>query len=126
MSANYDLITDFINAWTSRDIDTLVDFFAEDAIYINVPIPRPNQGKAEIRGFLEAFLAKAEAIEFVNHYQGETPEGVIMNERTDRFMVNGEWVEVPVMGIFEVKDGKISAWRDYFDRSQLAQLSSGG
>jgi limonene-1,2-epoxide hydrolase len=23
--------------------------------------------------------------------------------------------ELPVMGIFEVSDGKIGAWRDYFD-----------
>jgi hypothetical protein len=27
--------------------------------------------------------------------------------------------ELPVMGTFEVRDGKISAWRDYFDMNQF-------
>ena len=26
---------------------------------------------------------------------------------------------LPVMGVFEVRDGKVSAWRDYFEMSHL-------
>jgi hypothetical protein len=28
-------------------------------------------------------------------------------------------VEIPVMGTFEIRDGKIAVWRDYFDLNQL-------
>ena len=32
---------------------------------------------------------------------------------------------LPVMGTFEVRDGKISAWRDYFDMAQATKVLSG-
>lgn len=123
MSANSELVTAFIESWKGKDVDRIVDFFTEDAVYINIPIDPPNHGKEAIRAMLASFLGMAEEIEFVIHHQGETPDGLVMNERTDRFRINGQWAELPVMGIFELTDGKISAWRDYFDRGQMADLS---
>ena len=39
-------------------------------------------------------------------------------------MPGGKHVELPVMGVFVVKDGKISLWRDYFDlASYTSQLA---
>ena len=46
-------------------------------------------------------------------------EDVIMTERVDDFLVGGRRIPLPVMGACEVRDGKIAAWRDYFDREQL-------
>ena len=47
-----------------------------------------------------------------------------MNERTDRFLVGEKWVEARVMGIFRLRDGKISEWRDYFDLAEFqAQMA---
>ena len=44
----------------------------------------------------------------------------MLTERIHRFTMNGKRVEIPVMGTFEVTpDGKISAWRDYFDMQQF-------
>ena len=43
----------------------------------------------------------------------------------DRFLLNGKKVELPVMGTFEVTpDGKISAWRDYFDMARFTEQVS--
>jgi limonene-1,2-epoxide hydrolase len=58
------------------------------------------------------------------HHSAEQ-DGTVLNERTDRFrLADGRWVELRVMGVFEVLDGKITAWRDYFDLGQwMAQLS---
>jgi limonene-1,2-epoxide hydrolase len=37
-------------------------------------------------------------------------------------VLHGKKVELPVMGSFEVTpEGKISAWRDYFDMNQFTQ-----
>jgi limonene-1,2-epoxide hydrolase len=43
--------------------------------------------------------------------------GKVLTERIDWILgADGKAVmEVPVMGIFEVADGRITAWRDYFD-----------
>ena len=56
------------------------------------------------------------------------PLRVVMNERTDRFLIerDGEekWAEAPVAGIFEIRDGKIAAWRDYFDMGMFTKAMS--
>jgi limonene-1,2-epoxide hydrolase len=44
---------------------------------------------------------------------------VVMVERVDNFLVGETRVAVPCMGIFELRDGKISAWRDYWDLRQF-------
>jgi len=124
MSTHCDLVTAFIDCWSEKNVDTILDYFAEDAVYTNVPIDPPNRGKAEIRAAIEQFMGMAEAMEFIVHHQSETAGAVVMNERTDRFLVNGKWIELPVMGIFEVQNGKIRAWRDYFDMGQFTSQMS--
>jgi limonene-1,2-epoxide hydrolase len=44
---------------------------------------------------------------------------VVMTERLDVFRLPGKSFELQVMGTFEVSDGKIHAWRDYFDQNQF-------
>jgi limonene-1,2-epoxide hydrolase len=44
---------------------------------------------------------------------------VVMTERVDVFKLPGKSFELPVMGTFEIRDGKINAWRDYFDMNQF-------
>jgi limonene-1,2-epoxide hydrolase len=40
----------------------------------------------------------------------------VMNERADTLVTRaGKKAEVPAAGFFEIKEGKIFAWRDYFD-----------
>ena len=47
----------------------------------------------------------------------------VLTERVDVFHLPNGKIELPVMGTFEVKDGKIAAWRDYFDLNQyMTQL----
>jgi len=43
----------------------------------------------------------------------------VMTERVDHFLVGDNRVSVPCMGAFELRDGKISAWRDYWDAKQF-------
>src|SRR5260370_17186587 len=43
---------------------------------------------------------------------------VVMTERVDAFKLPNKSFELPVMGTFEVRDGKIKACRDYFDVNQ--------
>ena len=75
---------------------------------------QPLEGKEAIRPVIEGFVGPAEEIEF--EVLSISQSGfTVLTERVDRFLMNGKWVELPVMGAFEVKDGKIVAWRDYFD-----------
>ena len=44
---------------------------------------------------------------------------IVMTERVDVFKLPHKSFELPVMGTFEISDGKIKAWRDYFDTNQF-------
>jgi limonene-1,2-epoxide hydrolase len=126
MSQNTDLIDRFVAAWKRLNVNEIMGFFSEDAVYTNIPIDPPNEGKEAIRKTIEGFVGMATAIEFVVHRTAENPAaGLVMNERTDRFRVGGKWVEARVMGVFEIRDGKIAAWRDYFDLAEFTSQMSG-
>ena len=116
--SNQQIVSDFIAAWERRDLDRIVSFLASDCVYHNIPW-EPVRGVDEIRKVLKGFVDSADEIEFVVHHSAETSDGVVMNERTDRFLTKGRRLELPVMGVFEIRNGKIAAWRDYFDENQF-------
>jgi len=49
---------------------------------------------------------------------------VVFNERLDRFLIDGRWIEIAVTGVWEVHDGVISLWRDYFDLAAFQRQMS--
>jgi limonene-1,2-epoxide hydrolase len=115
MGKNSEIVNAFIAAWSERNVDKIMGFFTDDAVYSNVPIEPENRGKEAIRKAIDGFAGMASGIEFRIHQQAETPQGTVLNERTDCFKLGEKWIELPVMGVFEFRGGKISAWRDYFD-----------
>jgi limonene-1,2-epoxide hydrolase len=103
----------FMTAAANRDYDTALGLLTDDVEYQNMPLP-PVRGAAGVKDTLEMLLASAESSEWVVHR--EVANGnLVMNERTDRFLVNGNWIELPVAGIFELRGDRIALWRDYFD-----------
>ena len=103
----------FMKAAAQRDYDTALGLLADDVEYQNMPLPAVH-GAAAVKDTLEMLLASAESSEWVVHRQVAN-DHLVMNERTDRFLVNGNWLELPVAGVFEVQDGRIVLWRDSFD-----------
>lgn len=123
MQNNTDLVNGFIDCWSKKDVDGIMSYFTDDAVYINIPMDPPNVGVEAIRAFIEGFIGMAAEIEFVIHNQVDNGAGIIMNERTDRFLINDAWLELPVMGVFEISNGKIAKWRDYFDMAVFTAQS---
>jgi limonene-1,2-epoxide hydrolase len=119
-----DVVRQLIDACNRRDVEAALALFAEDAIYHNIPIA-PARGTAAIREMLGPFLGMAEEVDWVVHHIVASAEGVVMTERTDRFLIAGNWLELPVMGAFEVSGGRINAWRDYFDMAPLRPIMGG-
>ena len=108
------LVTEFCRKWASPDAAELAGYFTEDGIYHNVPMD-PVQGPEAIKEFIAGFTAAFDGIDFQVHRQ-LSDGSVVMNERTDRMRrTGGGEIELPVMGVFEVRDGRIAVWRDYFD-----------
>lgn len=106
-------VTSFIAAIERGDLDGALALVADDVEYDNVPIAKVH-GPDGIRAVLGPFLAMCSGVEWIVHHQVAQGE-VVMNERVDRFLIGERWMELPVAGLFVVRDGRITLWRDYFD-----------
>jgi limonene-1,2-epoxide hydrolase len=116
------LVLEFCEAFGKGSAPTdLVEYFTDDAVYHNIPV-EPAIGREAILGLLNMFLTPAEGVEFrVRNIVAN--DNVVLTERVDVFRLPNATIELPVMGTFEVRDGKIAAWRDYFDlNTYMSQL----
>lgn len=114
MTSASNVVTAFVASVVARDFDTAMAFLSEDVVYDNIPIGAV-VGREKVRGVLSGgTTAAADQIEWVVRHQ-VAQGNVVMNERIDRFHINGSWLEIPVTGVFVLQNNLISEWRDYFD-----------
>jgi limonene-1,2-epoxide hydrolase len=111
-AANDQLISEFIRAWERRDTEHIVNGFADDGVYHSIPL-EPIIGKDAIRTFVAGFEGVPAGRLEVHHQVASG--NVVMNERTDFITLNGKAVTLPICGVFELENGRIKAWREYFD-----------
>ena len=122
-AANERLVREFCAAWSRRNLDEILGYFAPDAVYHNMPL-EPLRGLAAIRGTIEMFMTPAESVEFELLGVASAAD-LVFTERVDHFVIMGRKVSLPVAGVFAIRDGKIAAWRDYFDlQSWLKQTGA--
>ncbi len=113
MTANENIVRDFIAAWSTLDVDRIVGFFADDGIYHNMPIA-PVQGRERLRPFIAGFIKDWASTDW-EIVKLASAGDTVMAERIDHTRVGTKTVDLPCCGVFEMKDGKIKVWRDYFD-----------
>jgi limonene-1,2-epoxide hydrolase len=108
------IVSEFCKSWSRLNLDQIMDFFTDDAVYHNIPM-KPAAGKDAIRKTIQELLKGTTWLEFKILHTASNGS-VVMNERVDSFEVNGKRMSLPVVGVFETTaNGKIKAWRDYFD-----------
>jgi limonene-1,2-epoxide hydrolase len=118
MSSPERIVRDFCAAFARQDLQEILGFFAEDAVYHNIPMA-PAEGLPAIEAVLKQFVTPGAPAEF--EIRNLSVSGsTVLTERLDRLQLQGKAVALPVMGAFEVDAaGKIRAWRDYFDMAQM-------
>lgn len=105
----------FLEAFEKLDYDAACALISEDCQYTNMPAGMGTvTGPAGVRAVLEPFFAPTLENEF-RILRTVCDGNTVINERLDRHRLPDKWVELPVVGVFEVADGKITLWRDYFD-----------
>jgi limonene-1,2-epoxide hydrolase len=110
---NTEKVLAYIDAWNRMDWDAVGDALADDVVYHNIPMEKI-EGKTAAMGFITGM--QPEAVNWEMIAIAENADGTVLTERVDNFvMPGGKNLSLPVMGTFEFTDGKISAWRDYFD-----------
>jgi limonene-1,2-epoxide hydrolase len=121
--ANEQLVRDFCETFAKHDAEAVRPFLADDVVYHNIPMD-PVVGIDAAIGFIAGFLGMCESMTIENVHVA-VRGNVVLTERIDTFTINGVVAPLPVMGTFEIRDGKIAAWRDYFDMAQITAAMSG-
>ncbi|MER7544103.1 limonene-1,2-epoxide hydrolase family protein [Actinomadura sp.] len=117
-------VTDFLSALEDLDIDRALTYAAPGMVYQNVPLP-PARGLPAVEKTLRGMARYGTGFEArVRNIAANGP--VVLTERTD-VLERGSWrAEFWVCGTFEVHDGRITLWRDYFDWTTFLAASAKG
>jgi limonene-1,2-epoxide hydrolase len=99
--------------------DEIIEFFTPDATYHNIPLPIL-RGRQEIFESLKGLPDRFQKVEVEILHQISSGN-LVMNERIDYFTFPDRRVALPIAGVFELENGKIKAWREYFDIGMLRQ-----
>lgn len=111
-------VTAFMKAMEPLDYDTALQLVSGDCEYTNPPPIGTVRGPEGIRAVLGPFFAPTLENEFrVIRAVSDGP--LVMLERLDRHRLTDNWVELPVTGVYEVHEGRITYWRDYFDLATI-------
>jgi limonene-1,2-epoxide hydrolase len=108
----------FLAALKRSDVDELVSFFSEDAVWTDGP-------RGTYRG-VDAIRAEIESqVQLVPSLTVEVKNlvatgGTVMVERADTFETQGKSFDLEVVGVFEVDGSRlIKRLRDYYDLNSL-------
>ena len=110
-----ELVREFCATWEEGRFDRFGEFLAPDAVFHMLPL-------APVRG-VEAIARECRKMAAlgtvrVRILRMAEAGGLVFTERIDTLERPGRTGELPVAGVFEVEDGRIAAWRDYFDLRQ--------
>lgn len=112
-NTNEQIIRDFVAAWSRLNPEELASYFTEDGCYFNIPT-EPVRGRDAVQQFIAGFTANWTETQW--DLLDITAVGdKVYTERVDRTRTTQGYVDLPCFGVFEMQDGRIREWRDYFD-----------
>lgn len=109
-----DTVRAFLSAMEKGEYDTGVQFIADTCEYANPGVLPTVYGPTGVRQLLEPFFAPTLEND-LQILRSAVAGPIVFVERLDRHRLATGWVELPVTGVFEVHDGRITLWRDYFN-----------
>lgn len=109
----------FFRALEDRDLERLFSLTDESILYENVSLP-PARGMKAFAKQMRGFVKISNGFEVRMHAIAANG-GTVLTERVDILTIKGVDLEFWVCGTLEVRDGKITLWRDYFDWGQMTK-----
>ncbi len=119
-----DVVRAFLEALAAADTDRAVGLVAEDLVYENVSLPTI-RGRQRFANGARTFAERNVGFEVRIHRIAESGS-TVLTERTDALCFGRFRSQFWVCGIFEVHDGTITLWRDYFDWAGVTMASLRG
>jgi limonene-1,2-epoxide hydrolase len=126
MATPAETVTAFLAEWGKSHEAMLAsyrDFLTPETVWENIGLSKTTgiaEAMALLSGFDQAYDMGLHTVA-VDMLHIATAGNVVLTERIDRPLdgSGNELMALRIMGVFEVQDGKIARWRDYFDTSAL-------
>ncbi len=106
-------VTHFLNAMQEGDVDAIIALADDDIVYTNVSLPTI-RGKDRFSRAVRAYFRHHLGFQVVVHRIARNGSSVL-TERTDALILGPFRMQFWVCGVFEVENGQVTLWRDYFD-----------
>jgi limonene-1,2-epoxide hydrolase len=119
------LVERFLDRLCAKDIEGATELLAVDVEYANVGLPTVH-GRKRVRWVLQAALGRAGAGFEVYVHTISANGSSVLTERTDVLKFGRLRLQFWVCGRFDVQDGQIVLWRDYFDQMNIAAATVRG
>ncbi|MBD3404619.1 MAG: nuclear transport factor 2 family protein [Candidatus Lokiarchaeota archaeon] len=116
----FQFIEDWLSHWTGNRPNELLEFYTEDAIYIDPANKEGLKGKKEIRPYFTKLLGFYQDWVWKPIDVFPTKKGAVV-KWICTIPVNGETFEEIGVDIVEITDGKIGVNEVYFDRSHMLE-----
>ena len=105
------------------DFDTAEAALADDLVYQNVGLPTIHGRQRAMKLFRQM---DGPARFEVKIHRIAADGAAVLTERTDALIFGPLRVQFWVCGVFEVHDGRITLWRDYFDFFDIVKATLRG
>ena len=108
-------------AWIAGDVAAIVDLFAADGVFIS-PGGRA-EGHSAIASVADAYFAAAPAVSIsIRRVLADGNLGAVEWVWTETDPATNQRRTIEDAIVFELRDGKLIYWREYFDPAQVREL----
>ncbi|HEV3113257.1 MAG TPA: limonene-1,2-epoxide hydrolase family protein [Candidatus Binataceae bacterium] len=120
---NEQIVTELLNAWSRLDFPAAAELVTDSFVYQPDPSAKLVHGKHAVLALWQSYLKFMKSYEFRTLHM-LSAGNVVMMERLEWIGTKRGKTELPIMGVFEVAGGKLTAWRDYWDTKMAAPLAA--
>ncbi len=110
---NAAVVEKFLYALRDKDLDTAGALLDDNLVYENVGLPTIRGRRRTMKLF--AGMQKPSMGFDVKFHRVAADGNTVLTERTDALIFGRVRLNFWVCGVFEVREGRITLWRDYFD-----------
>jgi limonene-1,2-epoxide hydrolase len=118
------LVMEFLGHGEGRemDVDAIVAMMTDDVVFqANVPARKPRVGREAVRAEIARGAAIATGDLDSEVLSMVSDDRLVFQERNTVFEMGDKRITLRLAAVFEVVDGKIAVWREYYDSVDLAR-----
>jgi limonene-1,2-epoxide hydrolase len=115
------LIREFVNTFEKKDADLLAPYFAEEIVFENYGDPEL-RGRASLVNMWAGVFRSFAQVKFETLRQAVSGDLVIAEQVHGLGLPGKPLAPIKNLAVYEIRDGKISEWRDYTNPQKARQL----